>query len=299
MKKLLLILFFIPALLFTQQIDTNIFRYYPLKVGNTWTYRSFNIFMGSTRYKISATNNVILSGRHYFELTRYQTGYAPTISYLRIDSLKGSVRTYSTNAGCNWTPFEKTGDSLAARKTDSSKYDCAYYYRCIDDTSHRSFFGLNRSTKEFSWTDYFEHVTYRLYMQDIGMLEEHQLGPAGSGITIDLLGCVINGIVRGDTSLVGITQLTSEIPKEYSLHQNYPNPFNPVTNIKFDLPESGFVELDIYDINGREITKLVNQQLSAGSYSADWDASNYSSGVYICKLTTGKFSSSMKMIVLK
>jgi hypothetical protein len=136
-------------------------------------------------------------------------------------------------------------------------------------------------------------------MQDIGMLEDHQLGPAGSGITIDLLGCLINGIVRGDTNLVGITQISTEVPLNFSLSQNYPNPFNPVTNIKFDLPESGFVELTIYDINGRKITKLVQQQMNAGSYSADWDASGYASGVYIYSIEAGGQKESKKMVLIK
>jgi hypothetical protein len=105
--------------------------------------------------------------------------------------------------------------------------------------------------------------------------------------------------VRGDTNLVGITQISTEVPLNFSLSQNYPNPFNPVTNIKFDLPESGFVELTIYDINGREITKLVQQQMNAGSYSADWDASGYASGVYIYSIEACGQKESKKMVLIK
>ena len=74
---------------------------------------------------------------------------------------------------------------------------------------------------------------------------------------------------------------------------------NSITAKNYDLPKTGYVELIIYDINGREITKLVNQQMNAGSYSTDWDASNYPSGVYLLVLRSQNFLSSKKMILLK
>jgi photosystem II stability/assembly factor-like uncharacterized protein len=91
----------------------------------------------------------------------------------------------------------------------------------------------------------------------------------------------------------------SEIPKLSSLSQNYPNPFNPTTNIIFDLPKSGFTKISVYDAIGRLITTLLNQDLRAGSYKVDWDASNYPSGVYFYKLEAGDFTETKKMILLK
>jgi choice-of-anchor B domain-containing protein len=98
--------------------------------------------------------------------------------------------------------------------------------------------------------------------------------------------------------VIGIQQITL-IAKGFSLSQNYPNPFNPVTNIKFELSESGFVRLRIYDLLGREITTLVNQQMPAGSYSADWDASAYPSGVYFYRIDTDEFRKTKKMMLVK
>ncbi len=89
------------------------------------------------------------------------------------------------------------------------------------------------------------------------------------------------------------------IPKEYSLYQNYPNPFNPITTIKFDLPKDGLVQLDIYDILGRRITTLFNENKTAGSYEQNFNASSLASGVYVYKLQAGDFISSKKMILLK
>jgi Bacterial Ig domain/Secretion system C-terminal sorting domain/Carbohydrate binding module (family 35) len=90
-----------------------------------------------------------------------------------------------------------------------------------------------------------------------------------------------------------------EVPAEYSLQQNYPNPFNPVTIIEFALPKDGAVTLKVYDIIGREVKTLVNDQRTAGEYAVKLDASDLASGVYIYRLQANGFVSSKKMIVLK
>jgi photosystem II stability/assembly factor-like uncharacterized protein len=89
------------------------------------------------------------------------------------------------------------------------------------------------------------------------------------------------------------------IPKEYSLSQNYPNPFNPVTNIKYQLPKDGFVTLKIYDITGREIAKLVNEQKPAGNYTVLFNGSNFASGVYFYRIQSGDFVQVKKMVLIK
>jgi hypothetical protein len=89
------------------------------------------------------------------------------------------------------------------------------------------------------------------------------------------------------------------IPSAYSLSQNYPNPFNPSTTIKFDLKESGLVLLKIYDVLGREVTTLLNEVKSAGSYSINFNASNITSGIYFYKIQSGSFSQIRKMVLIK
>jgi hypothetical protein len=96
----------------------------------------------------------------------------------------------------------------------------------------------------------------------------------------------------------GIGNLTN-IPKEYALSQNYPNPFNPVTKIDYALPKDGFVKIKVYDILGKEVTTLVNQQLTAGYYSVDFDATNLTSGVYFYKIEAGRFNDVKRMILVK
>jgi hypothetical protein len=103
----------------------------------------------------------------------------------------------------------------------------------------------------------------------------------------------------------GIKNISSDIPKEFSLSQNYPNPFNPSTNIKFNLPKNNYVTLKIYDDLGREIATLVNEQLKAGTYQVDWDGSSYASGVYYYQLVvsseqlTEMYRETKKMILVK
>jgi hypothetical protein len=97
----------------------------------------------------------------------------------------------------------------------------------------------------------------------------------------------------------GITPVSNEIPSNFSLSQNYPNPFNPVTNIEFSLPKAGYVSLTVYDVMGREVENLVNKDLKPGIYKADWNAANYTSGVYFYKLVTGDFNETKRMILVK
>ncbi len=102
---------------------------------------------------------------------------------------------------------------------------------------------------------------------------------------------------------IGITPISGEVPKNFSLSQNYPNPFNPATKIKFDLPEGNgdkrFVLLKIYDVLGREVSTLVNQQLQPGTYEVNFDAANFESVVYFYKLTSGGFTETKKMVLIK
>lgn len=100
-------------------------------------------------------------------------------------------------------------------------------------------------------------------------------------------------------SPIGITPISTEIPSGFSLQQNYPNPFNPVTNIRFDIMSSSMVKLTVYDAAGNEITELVNQNLNAGSYNYDFNASEIPSGVYFYVLTAGEFTATKKMVLIK
>lgn len=99
--------------------------------------------------------------------------------------------------------------------------------------------------------------------------------------------------------LTGTEGNSSEIPTVFKLYNNYPNPFNPSTSIKYDVPKNTFVNLSVYDILGRLVTNLVNQDMTAGRYDVVWDAKNYASGTYIYKLEAGDVSYVKKIILVK
>jgi len=109
----------------------------------------------------------------------------------------------------------------------------------------------------------------------------------------------IDSICQRSAIITGIGNNQTTIPLVYHLSQNYPNPFNPVTQIKYDLPKQGFVTLKIYDVLGREITKLVNEVKSPGNYIVDFDGTNLSSGVYFYKLEVNGFNDVKRMMLIK
>jgi hypothetical protein len=99
---------------------------------------------------------------------------------------------------------------------------------------------------------------------------------------------------------VGIAKNNEQIPKHFELNQNYPNPFNPVTTVKFDLPKDVNVTVTVYDLLGREVTRLVNNEFrKAGRYEVKWNAINFASGVYFYRLEAGSFVSVKKMVLIK
>jgi hypothetical protein len=91
----------------------------------------------------------------------------------------------------------------------------------------------------------------------------------------------------------------SEIPETYKLYANYPNPFNPSTMIRFDLPLDSYTKLIIYDAIGREVARLADGNMKAGSYELEWNANNFASGIYYYKLEAGDFIRTMKMVLMK
>lgn len=100
-------------------------------------------------------------------------------------------------------------------------------------------------------------------------------------------------------STTGIEITNNQAPEKFLLSQNYPNPFNPSTNINFSIPVNSFVSLKIYDINGREVSDLVNELLDAGAYNISFDASSLTSGLYFCRISANNFTDTKKMILIK
>lgn len=122
---------------------------------------------------------------------------------------------------------------------------------------------------------------------------ELTINNSDSTFRVALIG--VSGIVNG------ITNISGEIPNSFSLSQNYPNPFNPVTKIRFAISGTSVAQtlLSVYDILGREVETLVNEQLSPGTYEVDFDASKLTSGVYFYIIKAGEFTETKRMVLVK
>jgi hypothetical protein len=99
-----------------------------------------------------------------------------------------------------------------------------------------------------------------------------------------------------------ITDIEDEqnnLPIVFALEQNYPNPFNPTTTIKYTIPTSQFVTLNVFDMIGREITSLVNEEKSPGNYEVKFDGSSFASGIYFYRLKAGNYLETKKILLIK
>jgi ligand-binding sensor domain-containing protein len=99
--------------------------------------------------------------------------------------------------------------------------------------------------------------------------------------------------------ITSVERLSTDLPTHFSLGQNYPNPFNPSTTISFSLPSKSFVSLKVFDIIGREIAAIISEEMSAGSYTKQWNAANMSSGIYFYRLQAGSFTETKKLLLLR
>ncbi len=283
-------------------IDTNIVKYLPLKTGNIWVYNW--IYMGNPTTggtsKSIVTKDTLINSHKYYKCSFPVLG----TQYIRVDSISGNVYFFNPQGGCSYHPGEILIDSLFSKKSDTVSFCDSIYRKCID-TGFVTLFQNQYLKKDF--VPIMElTASSRFYAKNLGLYFLNRGDPYTT--IYSLKGCVINGIVYGDTSVpVGLQNISYEIPDNFSLSQNYPNPFNPVTKIKFSIPLSRGVSeglgvlsrLVIYDILGREITTLVNEQLKPGMYEVEWDGSNYPSGVYFYKLITTDYSESRRMVLIK
>lgn len=268
------------------QIDA--IQYYPLKEGNVWVYWFLSSFGSNFKFKRTASSIVISNNHKYYNIDN---------SYLRVDSNNGNVYNLQIGNGCPWSIHERMTDSLAAKISDTAMRNCGADRNICIDTNIRTIFGLSVRTKHFRYHN--AGNSGNIYARNFGIISGYGgTSPNLWGIT--LVGCVIDGVVYGDTStLVGINQIGSEVPQQFSLLQNYPNPFNPTTNIEFQIPNSGYVKLVVYNMLGKEVQKLVNQELVAGTYEVDFDGSNLPSGVYYYRLEVDSYTETKKMLIVK
>jgi hypothetical protein len=127
----------------------------------------------------------------------------------------------------------------------------------------------------------------------------YALAVSGSYLLAGTYGSSVFRRPLSDFILATPSDKPNALPASFALSQNYPNPFNPSTVISYQLPIGSQISLKVYDVLGREVATLVNERKAAGSYTATFDASKFSSGVYFYKLQAGNFVQTKKMLLVK
>ena len=162
----------------------------------------------------------------------------------------------------------------------------------------------NREAQEWSSTHVVPHFSWTSYYTtalNFGIVKIKFITESGTytDTTISTIkGAIINGMVYGDTITTSIRR-ESSLNFSYELAQNYPNPFNPSTKIEYSIPKASFVTLKVYDVLGREVATLVNEEKAVGRYEVEFNGNSLSSGIYFYKIQAGEYASVKKMILIR
>jgi hypothetical protein len=304
MKKLItvLIILFSTHNIFAQSSFTNNF---PLKIGNIFIFKKYSFGCcppgSSTVYKKSiVTKDTLIDSKKYFFIDGYYSFY--TNKWWRMDSATGVISFYDTTVVCSQSYHERKIDSLWSNVGDSIKA-CDWTGFICNNVSTTTIFNTNKPSKKFIYPSFGTTFT-KVYCQDFGLTFCAYAGgraPYYGGEEYQLMGCIIGGILYGDTNTVGINILFLNVPVNITLSQNYPNPFNPSTVIRYRLSAAGIVSLKVFDLLGKEVASLVNEKQSAGSYAVDFNSAEYNlpSGIYFYTLNAGEFKETKKMVLIK
>ena len=126
-----------------------------------------------------------------------------------------------------------------------------------------------------------------------------------NGGTFDAIGtfpydCAFHASMIGGISVTALEiENSTTLIESFQLHSNYPNPFNPSTSIEYSLQENAYVELIIYNIQGKQVQNLFNDYQTAGDYAINWDATLYKSGIYFAKMKAGEYVGIKKLMLIK
>jgi len=283
-------------------IPDEVLNYYPLAVGNKWIYDKYTHIEWNTYHDIFIRtvvgDSLLPNGKKYFHLFEDVVGSYNQTYFERVDSSEGKVYRYDNTQG--FPDDEYIIDDLLAEIGDTiPSYRMGYwedgYTTMIDEVTFEKW-GLIKPKKVFE--QYILHPPVYSLTQDIGLDSIYSYFDFGETRVI-IKGCIINGSVYGDTTVVSIEGVTPNLPTEFSLSQNYPNPFNPTTTIKFTISDLRFTILKVYDVLGNEIATLVNEEKSSGEYEVEFSGKGLPSGVYFYQLRTGGFVDTKKLILIK
>lgn len=266
--------------------------FYPLQVGNRWWYKKSIKWMSENKdayfLKEIISKEILNNGFEYFKIKETGTGY-DRIYFERIDSTTGMLYRNENEFDAEIVNLNmKYGETLKLNTGSVIKYSSTrrvLFQKKVYDTKNYELLCC-------------EYGGFSL-IKNIGVLYQSQNIVDTPEEYDTLIGGVINGVVFGDTTKVGIYEQPIYFPANLSLKQNYPNPFNPNTKIRFSIPENGMVTLKVFDILGREVETLINKEQIAGNYEVEFNGTNYTSGLYFYQLQYNNSILVRKMLILK
>ena len=215
--------------------------------------------------------------------TRLGGNYAANVNS-RLISPYFTLPDVSQNPGLNfwhWYSISSGDQAVVQIKTEYSEW--------------QTILGPYTSTSGGVWSPVFFNLTA---FSDSTIQIAFQFTSDGNGSTISS-GWYIDEIMISPYIVTTVEDLNDNLPLQFQLYQNYPNPFNPTTIINYQLPVGSHVTLKVYDLLGREVATIVNEEKPAGSYEINFNANNLSSGIYFYKLQAGTFAETKKMILIK
>lgn len=289
-----LTLYFLAVTFYAQ--NENPFDFYPLNIGNEWHYDVKGVYYfsdldtiyTSQSYKVIG-DTLMSNGKNYFVIERdrkdVQGRKFVDWFFLYVDSVTTRVYIYEDDGTDG-----RIVDSLACRAGDFFLHS-NHCESVIADTI------LNfPTTTKYITMDMPDLSQHHILAKDIGVVYEYDGGGWGYDEYRTLYYAKIDGKEYG--TIVSVEK-KSEQPANFMLYQNYPNPFNPSTTIKYSISEGGFVKLTVYDILGKKIEDLVNENKLQGNYSVTFDGKNLISGIYYYRFQTNNYSEVKKMLMLK
>ncbi len=245
---------------------------------------AMNCWIQSNYVCADENNNIIISGYSH----ESDTSRAGTL-----------IRKYTNEGDSIWHKIDFS-DTLASQFTfgDIDNNDNIYLSGAITDQNTTQIrVSKYDSSGVLKWRTFTGYAGTNSVPRSIRLDKHNNIYITGSK---DPLGLISPQMLTLKYSQVnGIINSQNNITNNYKLYQNYPNPFNPNTKIKFSVPVSSNVKCIIVDILGREIAVLINKYLKTSSYEINWDASNFSSGIYFYRLQAGQYTDTKKMILIK
>jgi photosystem II stability/assembly factor-like uncharacterized protein len=271
-----------------------------ISTGTSGTIREMAICKSNPKSMFASVGSVLYysnnGGYNYVQVSSGMPNRTITSVYFHPDSSKAAIVTFSgfgagkiyktTNEGINWINI--SGDLPDAPVNDGLIYYPGYSTSIYLVATDVGVFMTNNYGA--NWTELAEGLpnTVAMHLDYNNISGKIRLGTHGRGTW------EISGII------IGISVNNNELPNNHSLYQNYPNPFNPNTRIEYNIKEKGLVTLKVYDIIGKEISTLVNKNLSEGTYNLTFYGDNYSSGMYFYSLfVNGTRVDTKKMILIK